>query len=57
MKGRAVMPVYNKLVRDLIPQIIEKTGKEFSTRILDEEGYVKELKVKSKEELLFFNSD
>lgn len=45
------MPVYNKLVRDLIPQIIEKTGKEFSTRILDEEEYVKELKVKSKEEL------
>lgn len=45
------MPVYNKLVRDLIPQIIEKTGKKFSTRILDEEEYVKELKVKSKEEL------
>ena len=45
------MPVHNKLVRDLIPQIIEKTGKEFSTRILDDEEYVKELKIKSKEEL------
>lgn len=31
------MPVYNKLVRDLIPQVIEATGKEFRTRILDEE--------------------
>ena len=45
------MPVHNKLVRDLIPNIIEKTGKKFSTRILDEEEYVKELKIKSKEEL------
>ncbi|WP_019240893.1 MULTISPECIES: nucleoside triphosphate pyrophosphohydrolase [Bacillus] len=45
------MPVHNKLVRDLIPNIIEKTGKKFTTRILDEEEYVKELKIKSKEEL------
>ena len=45
------MPVHNKLVRDLIPNIIEKTGKEFTTRILDEEEYVKELKIKSNEEL------
>jgi predicted house-cleaning noncanonical NTP pyrophosphatase (MazG superfamily) len=44
------MPVYNKLVRDLIPQVIESTGKEFSTRILDEEEYTKELVVKLKEE-------
>lgn len=45
------MPIYNKLVRDLIPNIIEGTGKKFSTRILDDEEYVKELKIKSKEEL------
>ncbi|MBT2763373.1 nucleoside triphosphate pyrophosphohydrolase [Paenibacillus sp. ISL-20] len=44
------MPVYNKLVRDLIPQVIESTGKEFRTRILDEEEYTKELVVKLKEE-------
>ena len=45
------MPVHNKLVRDLIPDIIEKTGKEFSTRILDDEEYVVELRKKSEEEL------
>lgn len=45
------MPVHNKLVRDLIPNIIEGTGKAFTTRILDEEEYVKELRIKSKEEL------
>ena len=45
------MPVHNKLVRDLIPNIIEKTGKKFSTRILDYDEYVKELRKKSQEEL------
>ncbi|CRK83019.1 nucleoside triphosphate pyrophosphohydrolase [Neobacillus massiliamazoniensis] len=45
------MPVYNKLVRDLIPQVIESTGKHFSTRILNNEEYIKELKNKSFEEL------
>ncbi|MGG4093545.1 MULTISPECIES: nucleoside triphosphate pyrophosphohydrolase [Paenibacillus] len=44
------MPVYNKLVRDMIPQVIESTGKEFRTRILDEEEYKKELIIKLKEE-------
>lgn len=44
------MPVYNKLVRDLIPQVIEATGKEFRTRVLDEEEYKKELIIKLKEE-------
>lgn len=45
------MPVYNKLVRDRIPEIIESTGKKFSTRILDNDEYIKELKKKSFEEL------
>ena len=45
------MPIHNKLVRDLIPQVIERTGKPFSTRILDENEYIKELKKKSFEEL------
>lgn len=44
------MPVYNKLVRDLIPQIIQSSGKECRTRILDEEEYTKELVIKLKEE-------
>ncbi|MTH54893.1 phosphoribosyl-ATP pyrophosphohydrolase [Bacillus mangrovi] len=45
------MPIYNKLVRDKIPAIIEATGKTFETRILDNEEYINELKKKSFEEL------
>jgi predicted house-cleaning noncanonical NTP pyrophosphatase (MazG superfamily) len=45
------MPIYNKLVRDRIPRVIESTGKQFSTRILNDEEYIKELKNKSFEEL------
>lgn len=45
------MPIHNKLVRDRIPKIIENTGKKFSTRILDDQEYIKELKKKSFEEL------
>lgn len=45
------MPTYNKLVRDKIPQIIENTGKKFSTLILHNRDYIKYLKEKSYEEL------
>ncbi|WP_026691892.1 nucleoside triphosphate pyrophosphohydrolase [Peribacillus kribbensis] len=45
------MPKYNKLVRDLIPNIIEKSGKNHKTRILSDDEYIKELKKKSFEEL------
>ncbi len=45
------MPIYHKLVRDRIPEIIEKAGKSFTTRILSEEEYSLELKKKMYEEL------
>lgn len=45
------MPVYNKLVRDRIPEIIERDGKKFTTRILDNKEYIEELRKKSIEEL------
>ncbi|MCM3768267.1 nucleoside triphosphate pyrophosphohydrolase [Neobacillus niacini] len=45
------MPTYNKLVRDRIPEIIAGKGMECSTRILDKEEYISELKRKSFEEL------
>ncbi|TYR72596.1 nucleoside triphosphate pyrophosphohydrolase [Rossellomorea vietnamensis] len=45
------MPVYNKLVRNRIPEIIESNGKRFSTRILSDEEYITELENKSFEEL------
>ncbi len=45
------MPTYNKLVRDKIPQIIEQSGKKFSTKILNDQDYIKYLQQKSYEEL------
>jgi predicted house-cleaning noncanonical NTP pyrophosphatase (MazG superfamily) len=45
------MPTFNKLVRDRIPEIIAETGKNYSTRILDQSEFIKELKKKSLEEL------
>lgn len=45
------LPVYNKLVRDRIPEIIENNGKKFTTKILDDAQYELELKKKLKEEM------
>jgi predicted house-cleaning noncanonical NTP pyrophosphatase (MazG superfamily) len=45
------MPIYNKLVRDNIPQIIESNGKEYSTKVLNDEDYIKYLREKAYEEL------
>ncbi|HDX9578068.1 nucleoside triphosphate pyrophosphohydrolase [Bacillus cytotoxicus] len=45
------MPIYNKLVRDRIPEIIEKTGKACRARILDEQEYIEEIRKKIQEEL------
>ena len=46
------MQVYNKLVRDKIPSIIEKNeGVVPKTRILETTEYLKELNIKLKEEL------
>ncbi|HLR43532.1 MAG TPA: nucleoside triphosphate pyrophosphohydrolase [Pseudogracilibacillus sp.] len=44
------MPTYYKLIRDKIPEIIEASGKAFSTRILNQEEYSIELKRKLLEE-------
>lgn len=49
------MPIHNKLVRDAIPEVITKSGKEFSTRILPKEEYEVELKKKLSEELTEYN--
>ncbi|PWW32307.1 hypothetical protein DFO73_101571 [Cytobacillus oceanisediminis] len=45
------MPVFNKLVRDRIPDVIVNIGKNFTTRILEDNEYIKEFKKKSCEEL------
>ncbi|OKL37889.1 nucleoside triphosphate pyrophosphohydrolase [Domibacillus mangrovi] len=45
------MPVHNKLVRDRILEVIEKTGKNYTSRILSEEEYKQEVRKKMHEEL------
>ncbi|MBL0385915.1 nucleoside triphosphate pyrophosphohydrolase [Tumebacillus sp. ITR2] len=45
------MPTYNKLIRDLIPVIIEQTGRTPSGRILGEEEFQQELRIKLQEEV------
>jgi len=35
--GDDIAMIYNKLIRDRIPEVIEQTGKTFRTRILNED--------------------
>ena len=49
--------IYNKLVRDLIPDIIEESGNECRTRILSDNEYLKMLDAKLDEELLEYHQD
>ena len=43
--------VYNKLVRDLIPDIIRSKGEKCNTRVLDDKEYLIELNKKLLEEV------
>lgn len=43
--------VYNKLVRDLIPEIIRADGKRPKSRVMDDAEYLKALLEKLKEEV------
>lgn len=45
------MPVYNKLVRDKIPEVIQKNGKSYSTRILSQLEHEEQLRIKLQEEM------
>lgn len=45
------MKVYNKLVRDKIPQIIQNNNEKCNTKILNDEDYLKELNIKLQEEV------
>lgn len=45
------MKIFNKLVRDKIPEIIEKNNESCKTRILDDEEYLLELNRKIQEEM------
>lgn len=51
------MPIYNKLVRDKIPKIIENSNKTPHTRILDSDEYLTELDRKLDEKCVEFHKD
>lgn len=48
---------YNKLVRDRIPEIIEKSGNKCVTEILSDEEYIEMLDKKLDEELAEYHND
>lgn len=45
------MPLYNKLVRDEIPAMIQNTTKDFHMKCLNEDEYIPELEKKLNEEV------
>ncbi len=49
--------IYNKLVRDKIPEIIEKSGKQCEIEILSEKKYLEMIDKKLDEELLEYHKD
>ena len=49
--------IYNKLVRDKIPEIIEQDNKECSVRILDDSEYLAMIDAKLDEELAEYHKD
>ena len=51
------MKTYNKLVRDRIPEIIEKTGKRCEIEILNDEEYLKSIDAKLDEELAEYHKE
>ena len=51
------MVIHNKLVRDRIPEIIEKSGKKAITRTLTQEEYLSELDRKLNEECAEYQAD
>ena len=50
------MPIYNKLVRDKIPEIIAAEGKKCIYRTLDPDEFKRELRRKMDEELAEFDN-
>ena len=48
---------YNKLVRDKIPEIIEKSGKQCEIEILSDEKYLEMIDKKLDEELAEYHKD
>ena len=51
------MTIYNKLVRDRIPELIEKQGETPNIRILEREEFLKHLEAKLDEEVGEYRRD
>ena len=49
--------IYNKLVRDRIPEIIESSGKTCTVEILSDEDYLRMIDAKLDEELAEYHKD
>lgn len=49
--------IYNKLVRDNIPEIIERSGKRCTTETLSENDYLRMVDAKLDEELAEYHKD
>ena len=49
--------VYNKLVRDRIPEIIEASGKRCRIQVLDDDAYLRMVDAKLDEELAEYHKD
>lgn len=49
--------IYNKLVRNKIPEIIEASGKSCNTEVLSDDEYLKMLDAKLDEELAEYHKD
>lgn len=49
--------IYNKLVRDRIPEIIEASGKTCTVEVLSDEEYLKMIDAKLDEELAEYHKD
>ncbi len=52
-----MIKIYNKLVRDRIPEIIEKSGKKCEIEILSEKDYLEMIDAKLDEELAEYHED
>lgn len=48
------MPMYNKLIRDRIVEILENEGLNYNVRVLEEDEYLSEIKKKLHEEVKEF---
>jgi predicted house-cleaning noncanonical NTP pyrophosphatase (MazG superfamily) len=49
--------LYNKLIRDKIPEIIENAGKEYEIHKADQKEYIEKLLLKVEEELAEFKEE